>query len=160
VQVYAGDDHDYCEVEHREDSGKVKEITVKSISWAMGIRKPGFQMTSLWNPIDAKGNPISRVRGSSLPTIQNQLCLLPDQLSIFIYYALLLVFTLVVLRIRAAMIVPRSDSSYPQGIYKEPLLPTSVSKFLMPNDSHSFSAEKEKSQRPIQPFTRPLPSRS
>ncbi|KAF4960737.1 hypothetical protein F66182_18254, partial [Fusarium sp. NRRL 66182] len=34
--IYSGDDHDYCEVTHREFIGSPKEITVKSLSWAMG----------------------------------------------------------------------------------------------------------------------------
>lgn len=95
VQVYSGDDHDYCEVRHREFNGSPNEITVKSLSWAMGVRHPGFLLTSLWNPID----PItgqSTAEGSS-PTIQNHLCLLPDQLGMFIHYATILGLSLVVL---------------------------------------------------------------
>ncbi|PWY89153.1 hypothetical protein BO70DRAFT_162167 [Aspergillus heteromorphus CBS 117.55] len=58
VQMYSGDDHDYCEMSHHEFSGSPTEITVKSLSWAMGIRQPGFVLTSLWNPIDpATGQP-------------------------------------------------------------------------------------------------------
>ncbi|KAJ5817303.1 hypothetical protein N7447_009536 [Penicillium robsamsonii] len=84
VQVYSGDDHDYCEVSHREFNGSPNEITVKSISWAMGVRHPGFVLTSLWNPIDPKTG--KALRDGSPPTVQNHLCILPDQLGIFIYY--------------------------------------------------------------------------
>ncbi|KAJ5157720.1 uncharacterized protein N7482_008820 [Penicillium canariense] len=87
VQVYSGDDHDYCELTHREFNGSPNEITVKSLSWAMGVRHPGFLLTSLWNPIDPVTGE-STQKGSS-PTIQNHLCLLPDQLGIFIHYACL-----------------------------------------------------------------------
>ncbi|KAJ4382858.1 hypothetical protein N0V86_002083 [Didymella sp. IMI 355093] len=37
--AFSGDDHDYCELTHRgyaSGGGGIKEITVKSISWAMG----------------------------------------------------------------------------------------------------------------------------
>ncbi|KAF7713974.1 Uncharacterized protein PECH_003950 [Penicillium ucsense] len=95
VQVYSGDDHDYCELKHREFNGSPNEITVKSLSWAMGVRHPGFLLTSLWNPIDPiTGQPLAE--GSS-PTIQNHLCLLPDQLGMFIHYATILGLSLVLL---------------------------------------------------------------
>ncbi|KAJ5520969.1 hypothetical protein N7463_001422 [Penicillium fimorum] len=84
VQVYSGDDHDYCEVSHREFNGSPNEITVKSISWAMGVRHPGFVLTSLWNPIDPKTG--KALQDGSPSTVQNHLCILPDQLGIFVYY--------------------------------------------------------------------------
>ncbi|KKK23689.1 hypothetical protein ARAM_003446 [Aspergillus rambellii] len=115
IQVYSGDDHDYCEITHREFSGSPKEITVKSLSWAMGVRKPGFVMASLWNPIDpATGQPLEASTSGS--TLQNHLCLLPDQLSIFIHYGLILSLTLVVLLVQAAFAAlypPRSDTPAP-----------------------------------------------
>ncbi|KAL4938225.1 hypothetical protein BDV06DRAFT_201387 [Aspergillus oleicola] len=116
VHIYSGDDHDYCEIAHREFSSSPKEITVKSTSWAMGVRKPGFVLTSLWNPIDPE-------TGKSLETgttIQNHLCLLPDQLSIFIYYGLTLAFTLAVLTVRALILALRTTS---QPSTNEPILP-------------------------------------
>ncbi|KAI9668891.1 MAG: hypothetical protein M1831_000961 [Alyxoria varia] len=108
--VFSGDDHDYCELVHRAYSspgGGVREITSKSISWAMGVKKPGFVMASLWNEVDEVGRRVRRdsdgnvVKSSaaddegkraSEATIQTHLCLLPDQLSILIRY--LLVFLL------------------------------------------------------------------
>ena len=109
--VFSGDDHDYCDVLHRgytSKSGGIREITVKSISWAMGIRKPGFLLLSLWNPVDQDG--ISTGTGNT--TIQTQICLLPDQLSIFMRYGWLLVLTLLVLLFRASFrIVYASDSA-------------------------------------------------
>lgn len=100
--AFSGDDHDYCEVLHRRYSsagGGIREITVKSTSWAMGVRKPGIVLVSLWNPIDKKGNPID-----SNPTIQTKLCLLPDQLGTFIQYALLFGLTAIILAARAILI--------------------------------------------------------
>lgn len=106
VHVYSGDDHDYCEIAHREFSGSPREITVKSFSWAMGVRRPGFVLASLWNPIDT-GTGKSLLDGSSSisSTVQNHLCLLPDQLAVFIRYGLLLGATLVVLLVRAVVVV-------------------------------------------------------
>ncbi|KAL9102922.1 MAG: hypothetical protein Q9163_001982 [Psora crenata] len=99
--VFSGDDHDYCEVVHREYTSKgggIKEITVKSISWAMGVRIPGFVLLSLWNPIDTQGNAL----GGQKSTLQSHLCLLPDQLAIFIRYGWILALTLGVLSVRSA----------------------------------------------------------
>ncbi|KKK17099.1 hypothetical protein AOCH_003656 [Aspergillus ochraceoroseus] len=113
IQVYSGDDHDYCEITHREFSGSPKEITVKSLSWAMGVRKPGFVMASLWNPIDpATGQPLEASTSGS--TLQNHLCLLPDQLSIFIHYGLILSLTLVVLLVQAAFAALYPPAQTPQ----------------------------------------------
>ena len=103
VHVYSGDDHDYCEIAHREFSGSPKEITVKSISWAMGVRRPGFLLTSLWNPIDLT---TAKSTTTGVPTtLQNRLCLLPDQLAIFIRYVQLLFFSLVVLLVTSMVVV-------------------------------------------------------
>lgn len=118
AMVYSGDDHDYCEIEHAEFTGRIKEITVKSMSWAMGIRKPGVQLVSLWNPIDLDTAIIAnkppgatkdnnqddkpeKILNMPRNTVQNHLCLLPDQLSIFIRYGQLLGLTFITLLIRA-----------------------------------------------------------
>ncbi|KAL2870376.1 putative manganese ion homeostasis (Fr) [Aspergillus lucknowensis] len=118
IHVYSGDDHDYCEITHREFSGSPKEITVKSTSWAMGVRKPGFVLTSLWNPVDPFTGK-STNEGAPGSTLQNHLCLLPDQLSVFIHYGLVLGFTLVVLIIRAIVLSLRPTPSPTP----EPILP-------------------------------------
>ena len=109
--VFSGDDHDYCEVVHKDYTPHgegIREITVKSMSWAMGIRKPGFLLLSLWNPIDNEGNPLLTKSTSAsvgrASTIQSHLCLLPDQLSIFIRYLQLLVLTLLTLVVHAIVI--------------------------------------------------------
>lgn len=102
THVFSGDDHDYCDIIHRgytSRNGGIREVTVKSISWAMGVRLPGFVLLSLWNPVDADGKAIGQQSMDS--TIQTHLCLLPDQLSIFIRYGWLLIFTLLVLLGRA-----------------------------------------------------------
>ncbi|CAI7598965.1 unnamed protein product [Penicillium pancosmium] len=99
VQVYSGDDHDYCEIIHREFNGSPNEITVKSLSWAMGVRRPGFVLTSLWNPID----PITgeSTQNAAPLTIQNHLCILPDQLGIFIHYLCVLLVSILILSLNS-----------------------------------------------------------
>ncbi|KAI5801465.1 hypothetical protein DFH27DRAFT_556899 [Peziza echinospora] len=81
VFVASGDDHDYCEVLHAGATGMVKEITVKSFSFTMGVRHPGFLLVSLWNPL-------SGTKPLDSGTIQTKLCLLPDQLGLFKTYFL------------------------------------------------------------------------
>ncbi|KAI0473852.1 hypothetical protein GGR56DRAFT_649311 [Xylariaceae sp. FL0804] len=99
--VFSGDDHDYCEVVHSEPQENVREITVKSLSMAMGVPTPGFEMVSLWNPIDAQGNPLSSSTG---PTLQTHLCLLPRQATTYMTYAVLAVLSLFLLAARAVMV--------------------------------------------------------
>ena len=96
-EFHSGDDHDYCEYVHTVpviDTKRpspplsVPEITVKSFSMAMGIRRPGYQLLSLVPP--SSGGPS--------PTFAHQPCLLPDQLAIYLnVYIPFLLLTLVVL---------------------------------------------------------------
>ncbi|EGE06349.1 cell division control protein 1 [Trichophyton equinum CBS 127.97] len=96
MQVYSGDDHDYCEIIHTEFSGAPKEITVKSMSLAMSVRVPAVQLATLWNPIDTEtGSPLDS--GGSSTTLQNQMCLLPNQISIFIVYGYTFALTVLAL---------------------------------------------------------------
>jgi ethanolamine phosphate phosphodiesterase len=135
IHMFSGDDHDYCDVDHRYNIGEpedgssrksaiktVKEITVKSFSWAMGVRRPGFQLVSLWNPIDENGETV----GTPLPTIQSHLCLLPDQLSIFIRYAQLLGLTLAVLVLRTIVLSFRSPNTYDTDSDSDTATPTKL----------------------------------
>jgi len=91
--IFSGDDHDYCEYTHSYNSdGKTRqarEVTVKSLSMAMGIRKPGFQLLSLVPPHTVQGSP----------SHADSLCLLPDQLGIYLstYIPLLVCSLLVIL---------------------------------------------------------------
>ncbi|KAL9085099.1 MAG: hypothetical protein Q9165_007743 [Trypethelium subeluteriae] len=126
--AFSGDDHDYCDVVHRSypNAGSgIREITVKSLSWAMGVRRPGFVMLSLWNPVDASGNSIGGNRDQ--PTLQTHLCLLPDQLGIFIRYALLAILSIAILATRAVALAygylsPTAAPAYAKGT---PILPLS-----------------------------------
>lgn len=150
--AFSGDDHDYCEVVHRgykSAGGGIREITVKSMSWAMGVRKPGFLMVSLWNRIDAQGKPLE---GEGKPTLQTHLCLLPDQLSIFIWYAKILVLTISSLVIRAGYLMLNPEKSF-LGVSPSvaPILPTSRSRALS-------SAEAEKAHAGSYGYGYPDPS--
>lgn len=125
--AFSGDDHDYCELTHRgyaSGGGGIREITVKSISWAMGVRRPGFVLASLWNPVDAAGKPLS---GDGGKTVQTKLCLLPDQLGIFFRYAALFALTLLLLAARAALVARNvlPTSTAPTTTNETPILPTS-----------------------------------
>lgn len=83
VYTYSGDDHDYCSTRHSlpphpsDPSHKHREseeVTVKSISMAMGIRRPGFQLLSLVSPQGP--NPAAQLHSP---------CVLPDQLGIYMW---------------------------------------------------------------------------
>lgn len=101
VHVFSGDDHDYCELTHGANKGNVKEITVKSISMAMGVPTPGFLMVSMYNPVDMEGKPVS---GDQSRTLQTHLCLLPNQLSTYARYGGFAFVCLVMLTLRAVLV--------------------------------------------------------
>ncbi|OLN81713.1 hypothetical protein CCHL11_06918 [Colletotrichum chlorophyti] len=101
VQVFSGDDHDYCEVVHSPQKDKVREITVKSMSMAMGVPTPGFLMVSLYNPVDANGKPLP---GAPEKTLQTHLCLLPNQLATYAKYGGLIFVSLVAIIIRSLLV--------------------------------------------------------
>lgn len=122
--VFSGDDHDYCDVVHRgytSKNGGIREITVKAMSWAAGIRKPGFLMLSLWNPLDADDKLIKA--GTNSKTLEPHLCLLPDQLSIFARYAFLFLATLIILLFRACISVYSHAHTAGRLSPNHPLLP-------------------------------------
>lgn len=101
IHVFSGDDHDYCEVVHSEAKGGVREITVKSMSMAMGVPTPGFLMVSLYNPVDAQGKALPDAPEA---TLQTHLCLLPNQIHTYMQYIVFIVVTLVLLVVRALLV--------------------------------------------------------
>jgi hypothetical protein len=143
--VFSGDDHDYCElVHHVPFSAGVKEITVKSISFAMGVRRPGFVLASLWNPVDEDGQ---RMAGADAQTMQTHLCLLPDQLGTFIHYGLLIGVSVVVLTLRAiaaALLAKRTKSATDTQSERMKLLIPTLHTFSTP----SWLASKNRSTLP------------
>lgn len=135
--VFSGDDHDYCEVVHSDAKENVREITVKSMSMAMGVPTPGFQMVSMYNPVDAQGRPLP---GAPEQTIQTHLCLLPNQLHTYMQYIIFFVATLVLLLIRAALVPAlsltpfalepeKSSASAVLPVYKDKIDPPEASSY-------------------------------
>jgi hypothetical protein len=87
TNIDSGDDHDYCEYVHTSHERRIPEVTIKSLSIAMGIHQPGFQLLSL---------------SSEARTNAHQPCLLPDQLRIYSWvYAPLILSTIVLVAVRA-----------------------------------------------------------
>jgi len=85
--IFSGDDHDYCEYTHTVHNRRIPEVTVKSLSIAMGIRQPGFQLLSL---------------SSESHTSAYEPCLLPDQLHVYCWmYVPLVLATVVLVAMRA-----------------------------------------------------------
>ncbi|KAF5518818.1 Uncharacterized protein CGCA056_v009767 [Colletotrichum aenigma] len=101
VHVFSGDDHDYCEVVHSPKKESVREITVKSMSMAMGVPTPGFLMVSLYNPVDANGKPLP---GAPEKTLQTHLCLLPNQLATYAKYVGFIFVSVVAIGIRSFLV--------------------------------------------------------
>ncbi|KAH6847474.1 Metallo-dependent phosphatase-like protein [Chaetomium sp. MPI-CAGE-AT-0009] len=105
VHAFSGDDHDYCAVIHSDAQANVPEITVKSISMAMGVSKPGFLLVSLYNPLDpATGKPLTTGNEQGKTTLQTHLCLLPSQLSTYLRYVTLALVCIAVLAVRAVLV--------------------------------------------------------
>jgi hypothetical protein len=99
--IFSGDDHDYCEYIHTSHERRIPEVTVKSLSIAMGIRQPGFQLLSL---------------SGKTRTHAHQPCLLPDQVRIYCWvYAPLVLATIVLVTARALTTAP---SRYQKHLHK------------------------------------------
>lgn len=80
ICICSGDDHDYCEHTHqlllpRGQPLMIREVTVKTISMVMNVRRPGFQLLSL---------APSGSRRDNKHTYFDVPCLLPDQLGIYL----------------------------------------------------------------------------
>jgi len=118
VLIFSGDDHDYCELQHR---GGAREVTVKSFSMAMGIRKPGFQLLSI--PED----------GGSGAGAVDQLCLLPDQIGIYLEgYLPLVALTLAVMIVDLVLMRKTRRGSDRRGDGEGAVLPLHKMKIARP----------------------------
>ena len=159
VHVFSGDDHDYCDIVHEEDKGNVREITVKSMSMAMGIPTPGFLMVSLYNPVNDKGETISGKPGQ---TLQTHLCLLPNQIHTYMKYITFGIATIVILTVRAYLVPVLNLTPFALGPeVAEPgvVLPTFKHK-VEPPDSPAFKAQSEYFSRQSSTSSRELSSSS
>lgn len=148
AHIYSGDDHDFCEWTHTEFTGGIKETTVKSMSAAMGVRRPGFLAVSLWNPVNLDADELV----SPKDTIQENLCLLPDMLNIFTRYAYLLIFT--VITIFTITIRERRRNLPSEDTAAPPILPLSN----IYSDGHL--SKRNKSPAPIDTKSSSLPEMS
>ncbi|TFK94574.1 Metallo-dependent phosphatase [Polyporus arcularius HHB13444] len=125
--VFSGDDHDYCEYVHTVPASNTKrpsppasvpEVTVKSFSMAMGVRRPGYQLLSLIPPHTAYD-------GQSLA---HRPCLLPDQLHIYlsVYIPLFVLSLIVLLTSNVRRVVLRRATSNADGEVEHDLPPPSA----------------------------------
>ena len=102
LSIYdSADDRDYCEYVHvrpgdaddvTNPHGPIREVTVKSFSMSVHIRRPGFQLLSLVDP--------AKLASPDLKSFVDAPCLLPDQYRIYTsFYApcILLTFLILVL---------------------------------------------------------------
>lgn len=113
--IFSGDDHDYCEYSHplpfpsASGSTTVREITVKSFSMAMGIRRPGFQLLSLVSTVPAI-ETLTQLPNSP-PSLLDTPCFLPDQLGIYlnVYLPFILLSVLSLLAFNVQRILARGN---------------------------------------------------
>lgn len=91
--IFSGDDHDYCDMLHNEinddHSFNPREITVKSISMAMGIKYPAVQLLTFQNP-DSDSNSNIHVNNFQYET---DLCYLPTPYINILHYVILSVLS-------------------------------------------------------------------
>jgi hypothetical protein len=121
----SGDDHDYCEYVHTSHERRVPEVTIKSLSIAMGVHQPGFQLLSL---------------SSEARTNAHQPCLLPDQLRIYCWvYGPLILATIVLVAVRALIAARLSHQRHAQKRSLDlPLYPTSRQPRPVPSRRQSY----------------------
>ncbi|KAL5579428.1 hypothetical protein UlMin_011870 [Ulmus minor] len=90
VLILSGHDHDQCTITHKSKFWSAKEHTVGTVSWQQGNLYPSFMLLSASN---------SLLPNTSNPeeAVLTQLCFLPMQIFIYIWYLVLFVFTLLAL---------------------------------------------------------------
>ncbi|XP_019461990.1 PREDICTED: uncharacterized protein C630.12 [Lupinus angustifolius] len=88
--ILSGHDHDQCTVTHESKFGPVNEQTLGTISWQQGNLYPSFMLLSVSN---------SAVPNASIPeeALLTQLCYLPMQTHIYIWYIVLYILSLLAL---------------------------------------------------------------
>ncbi|XP_050234147.1 uncharacterized protein C630.12 [Mercurialis annua] len=88
--ILSGHDHDQCTVIHKSKSDPITEHTVGTISWQQGNLYPSFMLLSVSNAANAN-------QTTAEDALLSQLCFLPMQTHIYIWYAALFVLTLLTL---------------------------------------------------------------
>ncbi|VVB00308.1 unnamed protein product [Arabis nemorensis] len=90
ILVLSGHDHDQCTVTHKSEIGSVTEHTLGTISWQQGNIYPSFMLLSVPNAISQNSSDLEKI-------VHTQLCFLPCQLYIYMWYLSLFVVTLLAL---------------------------------------------------------------
>lgn len=170
--ILSGDDHDYCEYSHplpfpsASGSTAAREITVKSFSMAMGIRRPGFQLLSLISTVPAI-ETLTQLPNSP-PSLLDTPCFLPDQLGIYlnIYLPFILLSVLCLLAFNVHRTLPEGNKQAQRQ--PEVSLQPSHSSCRANNDelyrrSHGQSVTEDTDEDPMLPLpvtksTEPAPS--
>lgn len=88
--VLSGHDHDQCTLTHKSEAGSVLEHTLGTISWQQGNLYPSFMLLSVPNTVHQNSSDVDNM-------LHTQLCFLPRQLFIYIWYLSLFVLTLLAL---------------------------------------------------------------
>ncbi|GAA5874882.1 hypothetical protein JCM8547_003600 [Rhodosporidiobolus lusitaniae] len=93
--VFSGDDHDACVIQHSfksplDNVTPVVETTVKAFSMAMGVRRAGYHLLSLYAPLPPSSSIPSPSPDEDGPTAVSYTytstpCLLPDQLGTYLH---------------------------------------------------------------------------
>uniref|UniRef100_A0A1J3IGF6 Calcineurin-like phosphoesterase domain-containing protein n=1 Tax=Noccaea caerulescens TaxID=107243 RepID=A0A1J3IGF6_NOCCA len=86
VLVLSGHDHDQCTVTHKSKTGSVTEHTLGTISWQQGNIYPSFMLLSVPNAVHENS--------SDAKMLHTQLCFLPCQLFIYMWYLSLFVLSI------------------------------------------------------------------
>jgi hypothetical protein len=92
---HSGDDHDYCHVTHNISSSQsIPEISIKSLSMAMGVGWPGYELVSLLNADPSASD--AELHGRAFEMARP--CTLPNQIKIYThFYAPLALLSIIVL---------------------------------------------------------------
>ena len=164
---YSGDDRDYCEIaHHRSGLSPIREVTVKTFSEAKGIRRPGFQLLTLFRP-----SPALATTHLDMP------CFLPNAHGIYytVYLPLALITVLLLLvcnvrqprRYQASTIEDETDGSSGTSPLSSPLLspnpPASIQinvRSPMPNSASKFysASHARLTPRALSPLPSPFSS--
>ncbi|KAF9526601.1 Metallo-dependent phosphatase-like protein [Crepidotus variabilis] len=147
VAIFSGDDHDYCEYVHHFDLGNgipriTTEISVKSFSMTMGVRRPGFQLLSL---------APAQLRDPKKPTYADEPCLLPDQIQVYLQrYLVFLVLSLLSVailnfdlnfsrgsRAQQYAVLPDLEESKEEGVASDDEAAPSFSSYALPTPTTS-----------------------
>lgn len=130
--IFSGDDHDYCEVIHEYDTQDADgshvtkhaiEINVKSISMAMGIRRPAVELLSLYNKavpgkvLQVNGKPIDDIPY----TFSYKMCYLPLPYTDIMFYGIFAFFNFLFL-VYSCVPRPRYTGFAIDEVYTEPKL--------------------------------------